>query len=73
MGFEFENVKLKSVCEIKYGKDHKKLADGIVPAYGSGGLMRYVEKSIHNKKSVLIPRKGTLNNLFLSFITIHSL
>lgn len=65
MAFNTERVKLKSVCEIKYGKDHKKLADGSVPAYGSGGLMRYVDKSIHNKKSVLIPRKGTLSNLFL--------
>ena len=59
------DVKLKSVCEIKYGKDHKKLADGSVPSYGSGGLMRYVDRSIHDKKSVLIPRKGTLSNLFL--------
>ena len=65
MAFNTERVKLKSVCEIKYGKDHKKLADGSVPAYGSGGLMRYVDKSIHDKKSVLIPRKGTLSNLFL--------
>ena len=65
MAFNTERVKLKSVCEIKYGKDHKKLADGSVPAYGSGGLMRYVDRSIHDKKSVLIPRKGTLSNLFL--------
>ena len=46
-------------------KTTKKLADGSVPAYGSGGLMRYVDRSIHDKKSVLIPRKGTLSNLFL--------
>ena len=65
MAFDSKSVKLSSVCEIKYGKDHKKLGDGQVPAYGSGGLMRYVDKSIHDKKSVLIPRKGTLSNLFL--------
>lgn len=65
MEFNTECVKLQSVCKIKYGKDHKKLADGNVPAYGSGGLIRYVDKSIHDKKSVLIPRKGTLSNLFL--------
>ena len=65
MRFNTERVKLKSVCEIKYGKDHKKLGDGNIPTYGSGGLMRYVDKSIHNKKSVLIPRKGSLSNLFL--------
>lgn len=65
MRSDVEYVKLKSVCEIKYGKDHKNLSDGNIPAYGTGGLMRYVDKSIHNKKSVLIPRKGTLSNLFL--------
>ena len=43
MTFDANSVKLKSVCEIKYGKDHKKLADGRVPAYGSGGVMRYVD------------------------------
>ena len=62
---EWKVVKLKDVCSIKYGKDHKKLNDGNIPAYGSGGLMRYVDSAIHNKKSVLIPRKGTLSNLFL--------
>ena len=44
-------------------KDHKKLADGIYPVYGSGGIMRYVERPLYNKESVLIPRKGTLNNV----------
>lgn len=65
MRFETSNAKLADVCEIRYGKDHKHLNDGNIPAYGSGGLMRMVDKSIHDKKSVLIPRKGTLNNLFL--------
>ena len=65
MRFETPNAKLADVCEIRYGKDHKHLNDGNIPAYGSGGLMRMVDKSIHDKKSVLIPRKGTLNNLFL--------
>jgi type I restriction enzyme S subunit len=51
------------MLEVRYGKDHRKLADGIVPVYGSGGLMRYAEKSIYNGESILIPRKGTLNNV----------
>lgn len=61
----WQTVKLGDVCTLKYGKDHKKLNDGNIPVYGSGGIMRYVNQSIHNKDSVLIPRKGTLNNLFL--------
>ena len=54
---------LSDLLAIKYGKDHKHLADGTIPLYGSGGIMRYVEKSLYDKVSVLIPRKGTLSNV----------
>lgn len=54
---------LSDLITVKYGKDHKKLADGIYPVYGSGGIMRYVERPLYNKESVLIPRKGTLTNV----------
>lgn len=56
--------KLSDLINIKYGKDHKKLEDGNIPVYGSGGIMRYVEKSLYDNESVLIPRKGTLSNVF---------
>ena len=56
--------KLSDVCTIKYGKDHKRLANGNIPVYGSGGVMRYADTALYNRKSVLIPRKGTLGNLF---------
>ncbi len=62
---DWKEVTLGEVCRIKYGKDHKKLNDGAIPVYGSGGIMRFVDTSIHDQKSVLIPRKGTLSNLFL--------
>ena len=54
---------LGNLIEIKYGKDHKKLFDGKIPVYGSGGLMRYAEKALYSGESVLIPRKGSLNNV----------
>lgn len=54
---------LKDLITVKYGKDHKKLSDGLYPVYGSGGIMRYVERPLYEKESVLIPRKGTLNNV----------
>ena len=54
---------LSDLIIVKYGKDHKKLNDGPYPVYGSGGIMRYVERSLYDKESVLIPRKGTLNNV----------
>ena len=56
--------KLANVCTVKYGKDHKHLGDGNIPVYGSGGIMRYAEKALYEKESILIPRKGTLTNLF---------
>ena len=56
--------KLSELINVKYGKDHKKLDDGNYPVYGSGGIMRYVDKFLYDKESVLIPRKGTLNNVF---------
>ena len=56
--------RLSELISVKYGKDHKKLNDGNYPVYGSGGIMRYVEKFLYDKESVLIPRKGTLNNVF---------
>lgn len=54
---------LSDLVNVRYGKDHKKLADGIYPVYGSGGIMRHVERPLYDKESVLIPRKGTLNNV----------
>jgi len=56
--------KLANICTVKYGKDHKHLDDGNIPVYGSGGIMRYAEKALYAKESILIPRKGTLTNLF---------
>jgi len=54
---------LSDLITVRYGKDHKKLADGAYPVYGSGGIMRYAERPLYDKESVLIPRKGTLNNV----------
>ena len=59
----WEDVKLNEIAEVKYGKDHKKLTEGKFPCYGSGGIMRYVDSTLYEDHSVLIPRKGTLSNL----------
>ena len=60
---EWRNTNLGEVVEIKYGKDHKHLLEGKIPAYGSGGIMRYVNAALYDDESILIPRKGTLNNI----------
>lgn len=60
----WEVKRLDYIIEIKYGKDHKKLESGNIPVYGSGGIMRYVNQFLYDQDSILIPRKGTLSNLF---------
>lgn len=57
------NGTLTDLATVKYGKDHSALADGPYPVYGSGGVMRHAEQYLYDKVSVLIPRKGTLNNV----------
>lgn len=68
--------RLGDILEIKYGKDYKHLDKGNIPLYGSGGIMSYVNKSIYEKESILIPRKGSLGNLFymdVPFWTVDTL
>ena len=59
----WERKAVTDLLEIKYGKDHKALTDGAIPVYGSGGIMRKVEPVLYSGESVLIPRKGSLNNI----------
>ena len=54
---------LEDLLTIRNGRDHKHLADGIYPVYGSGGEMRKVSEYLYDGESVLMPRKGSLNNI----------
>lgn len=54
---------VQDLATIKYGKEHKDIPDGSIPIIGSGGIMRYGTEILCNKPSVLIPRKGSLNNI----------
>lgn len=55
---------LGEVVNIKNGKDWKNLSSGDIPVYGSGGVMGYVDTFAYDKPSVLIPRKGSITNIF---------
>jgi len=57
-------VPLDSFAKIKNGKTYKDFGAGNIPVYGSGGIMTYVDRFSYNKPTVLIPRKGSLGNLF---------
>ena len=63
--YKITTVELGSIVEIKNGKDWKSLSTGTIPVYGSGGNMGiYVDKYAYNKPTVLIPRKGSIENIF---------
>ena len=57
-------MKFAEVLEIKNGKNQKQVedADGKYPIYGSGGIMGYADDYICEPYTVIIGRKGTINN-----------
>ena len=63
-GVKVEWKALVEVAKIKHGKDWKSLGIGNVPIYGSGGIMGYVNTYSYDKPTVLIPRKGSITNIF---------
>lgn len=72
----WENENMEAFLTIKNGRDHKHLASGNFPVYGSGGEMRRVSEYLYNGESVLMPRKGSLNNIMYvnrSFWTVDTM
>ena len=72
----WDNCTLKDFLTIKNGRDHKYLSEGLYPVYGSGGEMRRVNEYLYKGESVLMPRKGTLNNIMYvdeSFWTVDTM
>ena len=72
----WNNCTLQEFLTIKNGRDHKHLATGSHPIYGSGGEMRRVNEYLFSGESVLMPRKGTLNNIMYvneSFWTVDTM
>ena len=59
----WNDVILNDFLIIKNGRDHKLLATGNYPVYGSGGEMRRVSAYLYNGEAILMPRKGSLNNI----------
>ncbi len=57
------NYHLKDLIEIKNGRDYKHLSEGNIPVFGSGGYMFSVSDYLYDGKAILLPRKGTLDNI----------
>lgn len=57
-------MKFSEVLEIKNGKNQKQVENpnGQYPIYGSGGIMGYANDYICEPETVIIGRKGTINN-----------
>ena len=62
--FGYIELELGEILKIKNGSDYKKFNIGNIPVYGSGGIINYIDIYIYDKESVLIPRKGSIGNLF---------
>ena len=63
--YELKTVFIEEVAKIRNGKDWKSLGKGDIPVYGSGGKMGvYVDQYAYDKPTVLIPRKGSIKNVF---------
>ena len=62
--FGYINIELGEILKIKNGSDYKKFNMGNIPVYGSGGIINYIDTYIYDKESILIPRKGSIGNLF---------
>lgn len=60
-----EYKRLGEVAKIKNGRDYKGLPEGDIAVYGSGGIMEArVGVSAYDKPTVLLPRKGSISNVF---------
>ena len=63
--YEVKKFTIEDIAKIKNGKDWKTLGKGNTPVYGSGGKMDVcVNEHSYNKPTVLIPRKGSIENIF---------
>ena len=65
---EWEELQLRDIFEVCYGKDFKHLNEGTIPVLGTGGIMTFVDTYLYDQPSVLIGRKGTIDKP--QFITV---
>lgn len=60
----WEWTEWNKIVNIKNGKDYKDVLDinGKYPIYGSGGIINYSNQYLCNENSIIIGRKGSINN-----------
>lgn len=55
---------IEDMASLYCGKKADFQTDGKIPVYGSGGIIGRVNHSLCDKEAVLVPRKGSLGNIF---------
>ena len=64
-GFDnkWEEVRIQEVIEINYGKSPKGIQEenGRYPIFGTGGIVGYTNKSLCSQNSIIIGRKGSID------------
>lgn len=62
----WEVVELSQCLKVRHGKDQKqvKSLNGSYPILGTGGILGYSNSFLYDSESVLIGRKGTIDNPF---------
>ncbi len=55
---------LSELATIQYGKSPNEVRqiDGLVPVYGTGGLVEYANTHLFSGEGIVVARKGTLDN-----------
>src|SRR5436853_5824689 len=60
----YPSKELGKIARFEYGKSQTAVRslDGIIPVYGTGGLLEYANACLHPGPSVIVGRKGSLGN-----------
>lgn len=60
-----KTIKLGELIKIYNGRNYGSIAEtGAIPVYGSGGIMGYTDKPLVDNEVILLPRKGSLGNIY---------
>ncbi len=59
----YKKYELRELIEIKNGKDFKNKNNGTIPVYGTGGIIGNIDQYLYDGESILLPRKGSLDNI----------
>lgn len=64
MSSDWTKKTLKDLATISYGKSPKDIFadDGQIPIFGTGGIERFGKDSLYEGESIILGRKGTIDN-----------